>query len=80
MTFRYEQTPNKKTRSDPDLDPVKMDVPVANGQETGSTFDHVTIVTIFGPKIRAQNADHCSKSPENLVNFWSCHDRDNFVT
>ena len=30
QTFRYGQTPNKKTRSDPDLDQVKTDVSVVN--------------------------------------------------
>ena len=31
QTFRHGQTPNKKTRSDPGFDQVKMDVPVVNG-------------------------------------------------
>ena len=34
MSFRDQQTPNKKTRSDPGLDQVKMDVSVVNGSKS----------------------------------------------
>ena len=34
MTFRDERTPNKKTRADPELDQVKMDVSGANGSKS----------------------------------------------
>ena len=38
---------------------------------------HVTIVTISGPKVRAQNGRQHGKWPKKLVNFW---DRYVFVT
>ena len=57
-----------------------MDVSVVNDQKTWSILGHVTIVIISGPKVRAQNGAVWCKQPENLINFWSCHDRDNFVT
>ena len=31
---------------------------------------HVTIVTISGPKVRAQNGRQHGKWPKKLVNFW----------
>ena len=59
---------------------LKMELTGANGKKTWSTFGHVTILIIFGPKVRAQNGAVWCKRPENLINFWSCHDRDNFRT
>ena len=53
-----------------------MDVSVVNGLKTSSDFDHVTVVTISGPKVRAQNGRVCCKWAKKLVNFWTCHDRD----
>ena len=38
---------------------------------------HVTIVTISGPKVRAQNGRQHGRWPKKLVKFW---DRHVFVT
>ena len=46
---------------------LKMDVSVVNGLKTSSDFGHVTIVTISGPKVRAQNGRVCGKWIENLT-------------
>ena len=34
---------------------------------------HVTIVTISGPKVRAQNGRQHGKWPKKLVEFWDRH-------
>ena len=59
---------------------LKMDVSAANGQQSWSTFGHVTIVTISGPKVRAQNGRQHGRWPKKIVKFWDRHDRDNFRT
>ena len=55
-----------------------MALSTANRQKSWSNLGHVTIVTISGPKVRAQNGRVCCKWAKKLVNFWSCHECDSF--
>ena len=59
---------------------LEMDASAANGQKNCSKFGHVTIVTVSGPKVQAQNGRVCCKWAKKLVKVWSCHDRNNFRT
>ena len=38
-------------------------------RKPGHGFGHVTIVTISGPKVRAENGRVCGKWIENLIRF-----------
>ena len=38
-TFPLRRTPDKKTRSDPEMDQVKMQIPAANGPKDARTDD-----------------------------------------
>ena len=56
-----------------------MQIPAANGPKRWSSLGSVTTVTrVFGPKVRAQNADPCGKWAKKMVKFRVCHDRDTF--
>ena len=68
-TYSGSGSQDLKITSGPQKSELKMRIPAANGQTNWSTFGHVTIVTISGPKVRAQNGAVWCKRSKKLVNF-----------